>query len=107
MFEELDPDKATKLLGDMSDTEVAGVLGRMRADDAADAVAELRQSRRRRVLELMPTGQRTKVITLMGFNPASAGGLMSVDVLSCQPEQLPPTPCRSSPQPDRCNPKRC
>ncbi len=86
VFEELDPDKATKLLGDMSDTEVAGVLGRMRADDAADAVAELRQSRRRRVLELMPTGQRTKVITLMGFNPASAGGLMSVDVLSCPPE---------------------
>lgn len=83
MFEELDPDKATKLLGEMSDTEVAGVLGRMRADDAADAVAELRQSRRRRVLELLPSGQYTKVITLMGFNPASAGGLMSVDVISC------------------------
>jgi len=79
----LDPDKANRLLGEMSDTEVAGVLGRMRADDAADAVAELRQSRRRRVLELMPAGQRTKVITLMGFNPASAGGLMSVDVASC------------------------
>jgi len=86
VFEELDPDKATKLLGDMSDTEVAGVLGRMRADDAADAVAELRQSRRRRVLDLMPDGQRAKVITLMGFNPASAGGLMSVDVLSCRPD---------------------
>jgi Mg/Co/Ni transporter MgtE len=56
----------------------------MRADDAADAVAELRQSRRRRVLELLPPGQYTKVITLMGFNPASAGGLMSVDVISCR-----------------------
>lgn len=84
VFEELDPDKATKLLGEMSDDEVAGVLGRMRADDAADAVAELRQSRRRRVLELLPPGQYTKVITLMGFNPASAGGLMSVDVISCR-----------------------
>ncbi len=83
VFEELDPDKANRLFGEMSDTEVAGVLGRMRADDAADAVAELRQARRRRVLELMPAGQRTKVITLMGFNPASAGGLMSVDVASC------------------------
>ncbi|MFE3289983.1 magnesium transporter MgtE N-terminal domain-containing protein [Rhodococcus sp. NPDC059234] len=83
VFEELDPDKANKLLGDMTDTEVAAVLGRMRADDAADAVAELRQSRRRRVLDLMPAGQRTKVITLMGFNPSSAGGLMSVDVVEC------------------------
>ena len=67
----------------MSDVEVAGVLGLMRADDAAVAVAELRQSRRRRVLDLMPAGQRTKVITLMGFNSSSAGGLMSVDVISC------------------------
>lgn len=86
VFEELDPDKANKLLGDMSDAEVAGVLSRMRADDAADAVAELRQSRRRRVLDLMPIGQRTKVITLMGFNPSSAGGLMSVDIAACGTE---------------------
>jgi Mg/Co/Ni transporter MgtE len=83
VFEELDPDKATKILDDMSDAEVAGVLARMRADDAADAVADLRQSRRRRVLDLLPAGQRTKVITLMGFNPSSAGGLMNVDIVSC------------------------
>lgn len=83
VFEELDPDKATKLLDKMSDNDVAAVLTRMRADDAADALFELRQSRRRRVLELLPAGQRTKVVTLMGFNPATAGGLMSVDVASC------------------------
>ncbi|MDT4950829.1 MAG: hypothetical protein QOJ37_3424 [Pseudonocardiales bacterium] len=83
VFEELDPDKASRLLDDMPDTEVAALLGRMRADDAADAISDLRQSRRRRVLELMPAPQRTKVITLMGFNPASAGGLMNIDIVSC------------------------
>ena len=83
VFEELDPDKANKLLANMSDSDVAAVLTRMRADDAADALFELRQSRRRPVLELLPAGQRTKVVTLMGFNPATAGGLMSVDVASC------------------------
>jgi CBS domain-containing protein len=83
VFEELDPDKARRLLGDMPDAEVAALLGRMRADDAADAIADLRQSRRRRVLDLMPAPQRTKVITLMGFNPESAGGLMNVDFVSC------------------------
>ena len=31
----------------------------------------------------MPAPQRTKVITLMGFNPESAGGLMNVDFVSC------------------------
>jgi CBS domain-containing protein len=83
VFEELDPDKASRLLDGMPDDEVAALLGRMRADDAADAIADLRQSRRRRVLELMPGPQRTKVITLMGFNPESAGGLMNVDFVSC------------------------
>jgi CBS domain-containing protein len=79
VFEELAEDRATRLLGARTDTEIAGVLARMRADDAADAVAELPQRRRQPVLDLLPPGQRTKVLTLMGFNPASAGGLMGVD----------------------------
>jgi Mg/Co/Ni transporter MgtE len=54
----------------------------MRADDAADAVAELPQSRRQPVLDLLPASQRTKVLTLMGFNPTSAGGLMGVDFVT-------------------------
>ena len=86
VFEELDSEEASRLLDDKSDAEVAALLGRMRADDAADAVADLRQSRRRKVLDLMPAPQRTKVITLMGFNPDSAGGLMNVDTASCGPD---------------------
>ncbi|WP_319450710.1 MULTISPECIES: magnesium transporter MgtE N-terminal domain-containing protein [unclassified Mycobacterium] len=86
VFEELDPDKASRLLDDMGDADVAALLGRMRADDAADAVVDLRQSRRGRVLDLMPAPQRTKVTTLMGFNPSSAGGLMNTDIVSCSPE---------------------
>ncbi len=54
----------------------------MRADDAADAIAELPQQRRQPVLDLLPPGQRTKVLTLMGFNPTSAGGLMGVDFIA-------------------------
>ena len=43
VFEELDEDLATRLLGARTDTEIAEVLARMRADDAADAIAELPQ----------------------------------------------------------------
>jgi CBS domain-containing protein len=82
VFEELDEDQATRLLAERSDAEIAEVLTRMRADDAADAVAELPQQRRQAVLDLLPPGQRTKVLTLMGFNPTSAGGLMGVDFLA-------------------------
>ena len=82
VFEELDEELASRLLGARTDAEIAGVLARMRADDAADAVAELPQRRRQPVLDLLPAGQRTKVMTLMGFNPTSAGGLMGVDFLA-------------------------
>jgi CBS domain-containing protein/sporulation protein YlmC with PRC-barrel domain len=81
VFEELDEDLATRLLGARTDAEIAEVLSRMRADDAADAIGELPQRRRQPVLDLLPPGQRTKVLTLMGFNPTSAGGLMGVDFL--------------------------
>ena len=82
VFEELDEDLATRLLGARTDAEIAAVLGRMRADDAADTVAELPQQRRQPVLDLLPPGQRTKVLTLLGFNRTSAGGLMGVEYVA-------------------------
>jgi CBS domain-containing protein/sporulation protein YlmC with PRC-barrel domain len=82
VFEELDEDLATRLLGARTNEEIAAVLARMRADDAADAVAELPQPRRQPVLDLLPPGQRTKVLTLLGFNATSAGGLMGVDFVA-------------------------
>jgi len=82
VFEELDEDLATRLLGARTDEEIAGVLSRMRADDAADAIAELPQQRRQPVLDLLPPAQRAKVLTLMGFNATSAGGLMGVDFVA-------------------------
>jgi CBS domain-containing protein/sporulation protein YlmC with PRC-barrel domain len=82
VFEELDEDLATRLLGARTDAEIAAVLSRMRADDAADAIAELPQARRQPVLDLLPPPQRTKVLTLLGFNQTSAGGLMGVDFVA-------------------------
>ena len=82
VFEELDEDLATRLLGARTDAEIAAVLARMRADDAADAIAELPQRRRQPVLDLLPPGQRQKVLTLMGFPSGSAGGLMGMDFVA-------------------------
>jgi hypothetical protein len=82
VFEELDEDRATRLLEARTDDEIAQVLARMRADDAADAIAELPQRRRQPVIDLMPAAQRARVLTLMGFNPASAGGLMGMEYIT-------------------------
>ena len=53
VFEELDEDLATRLLGARTDPEIAAVLSRMSADDAANVVAELPQRRRQPVLDLL------------------------------------------------------
>jgi hypothetical protein len=82
VFEELDEDLAARLLGARTDADIAGVLARMHADDAADFVAELPQRRRQPVLDLLPAGQRAKVLTLLRFNSTSAGGLMGVDFIT-------------------------
>ena len=82
VFEELDEDLAARLLGARTDAEIAAVLARMRADDAADAIGELPQRRRQPVLDLLPPAQQVKVRTLMGFNPTSAGGLMAMDFVT-------------------------
>jgi Mg/Co/Ni transporter MgtE len=82
VFEELDEAHQTQLLKNRSDQDVADVLSRMRADDVADAVMELPQSRRLKVLELLPPAQNTKVLTLLGYNHATAGGLMGTDYLA-------------------------
>jgi len=82
VFEELEDDKQAEVLRDRSDQDVADVLARMRADDVADAIMELPQNRRLKVLELLPQPQNTKVLTLLGYNPATAGGLMGTDFLA-------------------------
>ena len=77
LFEELESHHQLEFLEERSDEQVAEVLTRMEADDAADLVAELPEERRADVVELLPTVQRRRVRALLGYDPATAGGLMS------------------------------
>ena len=86
VFEELDDNSQSRLLRARADKDIADVLSRMRADDAADAIMELPQERRRTILELLPKPQNTKVLTLLGYNDATAGGLMGTDYLALSEE---------------------
>jgi CBS domain-containing protein len=79
VFEELEPHHQVEFIADRSDAEAADVLARMESDDAADLVAELPEERREQVIELLPAVQRRRVRTLLGYDPATAGGLMSPD----------------------------
>lgn len=86
VFEELDDDSQAQVFRTLTDAEVAEVLARMRADDAADAIMELAQERRQPILDLLPEGERTKVLTLLGYNRATAGGLMGTEFLALPQE---------------------
>ena len=87
VFEELADDHQLEFLRDRSDAEVAAVLGNMAADDAADLLMQLDQERRRPVLELLPVAQQRKVQLLLGYNPETAGGLMTPEFVAL-PEEL-------------------
>lgn len=77
VFEELESHHQLEFIEERSDEDVAQVLARMESDDAADLVTELPEERREQVVELLPSVQRRRVRTLLGYDPATAGGLMS------------------------------
>jgi Mg/Co/Ni transporter MgtE len=61
---------------------VAAVLARMAPDDAVDLIAEIDQERRARILALLPPAGRRRIETLLGYNPSTAGGMMSPEFIA-------------------------
>jgi CBS domain-containing protein/sporulation protein YlmC with PRC-barrel domain len=86
VFEELDDEHQVEFLRERSDEEVAAVLARMETDDAADLLMELDQDRRLPILNLLPPATQTKVRSLLGHNPETAGGMMNPDFISVPPD---------------------
>jgi Mg/Co/Ni transporter MgtE len=81
VFEELDPKHQVEFVEGMTDEELAAVLARMESDDAADLVSDLPAERREAVVELLLPAQRRRVRALLGYDPSTAGGLMSPDFI--------------------------
>ncbi|HUB76195.1 MAG TPA: CBS domain-containing protein [Solirubrobacteraceae bacterium] len=82
VFEELDDEHQLEFLNQRSDSEVAAVLARMASDDAADLLLEIKQERRLPVLDLLPPAKQRKIRGLLGYNPSTAGGVMSPDFVT-------------------------
>ena len=83
VFEELDDEHQREFLDERDDAEVAEMLARMEPDDAADLVAELPRSAGSRFSPSCPACSGAKVRALLGYDPATAGGLMSPDFVAC------------------------
>jgi CBS domain-containing protein len=81
VFEELDEHHQLEFIRERPDEQVAAVIARMAPDDAADLIVEIDQDRRARVLALLPVAQQHQIETLLGYNPETAGGMMSPDCI--------------------------
>jgi CBS domain-containing protein len=81
VFEELDEHHQLEFISERPDAQVAAVIARMAPDDAVDLIGEIDQERRGRILALLPVAGRRRIEALMGYNPATAGGLMSPDFI--------------------------
>jgi len=89
LFEELESGHQVEFLEDRDDAAIAAVLARMESDDAADLLGELAEERREQILDLLPVVQRRRLRTLLGFDPATAGGLMSPDFVCVYTQATP------------------
>jgi len=85
VFEELDEHHQLEFIRERPDTQAAAVVARMASDDAADLIVEIDQERRARILALLPATQRRQIEALLGYNPSTAGGLMSPDFIRVAP----------------------
>ncbi|HUJ55909.1 MAG TPA: CBS domain-containing protein [Gaiellaceae bacterium] len=77
VFEELEDSHQLEFVEDRNDDEIAELLARMESDDAADLVLQLPEERREGVIGLLSPVQARRLRTLLGYDPATAGGLMS------------------------------
>jgi CBS domain-containing protein len=81
VFEELDAQHQVEFVEQMTDEDVAALLARMESDDAADLINELDEDRRDAVISRLPHVQQRRVRALLGYDPTTAGGLMSPDFI--------------------------
>ncbi|MBX5475170.1 MAG: magnesium transporter [Thermoleophilia bacterium] len=82
VFEELEDGIGADFAEERSDAEIAALVARMETDDAADLLAGLSEERREAVLEHLPSVRRRRLRTLLGYDPTTAGGLMSPDFVA-------------------------
>ena len=81
VIEELEADHQLEFVEDLTDGQVSDLVTHMEADDAADLLIELPPERVKDILELLPLAHRRRVRTLLGYDSATAGGLMSPDFI--------------------------
>jgi sporulation protein YlmC with PRC-barrel domain len=76
---ELDARLTTQIVEDLDPGKAADILEEMAPDAAADLLADLSKETSEELLDEMPGQEADEVRELLGFDPATAGGMMNPD----------------------------
>jgi magnesium transporter len=82
MLSELDDPVLVDFLENVADDRLTALLRAMASDDAADVLLHLDDARKDRILGQMETEEQSQATSLIGYDPETAGGLMSTDTFS-------------------------
>lgn len=82
LFEELGDEHQLEFAADRDDHEIADLIARMETDDAADLIAQFDNDRRTHILSHLPHVQQRRLRGLLGYEPLTAGGLMSPEFVA-------------------------
>ena len=82
IFEELGDVHQLEFAGDRDDHEIADLIARMESDDAADLIGQFDDDRRTHILTHLPPVQQRRLRALLGYEPLTAGGLMSPELVA-------------------------
>jgi len=82
LFEELGDEHQLEFVEDRDDHEIADLIARMETDDAADLISQFDDDRRIHILSHLPHIQQRRLRALLGYEPLTAGGLMSPEFVA-------------------------
>ena len=81
VLEYLDEELRTQLLEAMTTEQAAALVSEMNPDERADVLEELDEERAEEIVEGMPAEARRETEQLRRYDPDSAGGIMTTDVV--------------------------
>lgn len=84
VFRKIPQNQQAVLLGCLEVGQIAYIMQNMPADELTDLFDYLSDEDLEKYLRLLQTNQRNQILSLLNFNPHSAGGRMNSDVLTLQ-----------------------
>lgn len=87
VLEYVNQDLRTELLEELTTAQAAALVTQMTPDDRADVLEDLPEARADEILEAIPADARRETQELLAYEPNTAGGLMTTEIVSVPPNE--------------------